>query len=39
MFNLADREHKKFIYNDAAFFMTMTITDGALFKYKTLNKL
>ncbi|KAF7503418.1 hypothetical protein GJ744_003901 [Endocarpon pusillum] len=39
VFNSAGREHKKFIYNNAAFLLVMAIADGALFGYKTLDDL
>jgi hypothetical protein len=39
IFNTAGREHEKFVYNDAAFLLVMTIADGALFRYETLNDL
>jgi hypothetical protein len=39
MFNIAGKEHKKFIYNDVVFLLVMIIADDALFKYETLNNL
>jgi Protein of unknown function (DUF3435) len=37
--NSAGKEHKTLIYNDTAFLLAMAITDGALFRYKTLDNL
>jgi hypothetical protein len=33
----AGKEHDKFIYNDAAFLLSMAIANGALFSYETLD--
>ena len=37
VFGVTDKEHEKFVYNDAAFLLAMVVADGALFGYKTLN--
>jgi hypothetical protein len=37
VFGTAGKEHDKFIYNDAAFLLSIAIADGALFSYKTLD--
>jgi hypothetical protein len=37
VFGTAGKEHDKFIYNDAAFLLSMAIADGALFGYETLD--
>jgi hypothetical protein len=39
IFNIVDKEHKKFIYNDVAFLLILVIINGALFRYETLNNL
>jgi hypothetical protein len=33
---MAGRDHKVFIYNDAAFILVLAIADGALFGFQTL---
>jgi hypothetical protein len=37
MFGTASKEHTKFIYNDAAFLLSMAVADRTLFGYETLN--
>lgn len=39
VFGTAGREHDKFVYDDAAFLLTMAILDKALFGYDTLTDL
>jgi hypothetical protein len=39
VFNIVGKEHEKFIYNDMAFLLVLTITNNALFGYETLNDL
>jgi len=36
-FDAAGKEHEKFTYNDAAFLLTLTIADTALFGIKSLD--
>lgn len=36
-FGAAGKEHEKFIYNDAAFLLTLAIADNALFGIKSLD--
>ena len=36
-FGAAGKDHKKLIYNDAAFLLTLAIADGALFGFQSLD--
>jgi hypothetical protein len=37
VFDSVGKEHEKFVYNDAAFFLVMIIVDNVLFKFKSFD--
>jgi molybdopterin/thiamine biosynthesis adenylyltransferase len=39
VFDIVDKEHDKFIYNDAALLLAIIIIDGALFRFEPLDDL